>query len=80
MLVNYGNGCLKTNFAEAKRQIARAGLDIDRLRNPVETLRGHVQLMRAWLDILRGQRRRPDELPIDEDLRLRHIGVDAQRA
>ena len=79
MFVNHGNGCIKTNLAEANGQVARAGLDIDRLRNPVEALRGHVQLMRTWLDVLRGQRRRPDELPIDEDLRLRHIGVDAQR-
>ena len=80
MLVNHGNGCIKTNLAEAKRQIARAGLDIDRLRNPVETLCGHIQLVSARLDVLCRERRRSNELPVDEDLRLRHVGVYSKRA
>ena len=40
----------------------------------------HVQLMRAGLDAFGRDRRRADELAIDEHLRIGHVGLDAQRA
>ena len=70
----------RVDLAKAKREIARAWLDVDRLRDSVEPFGGHVHLVGARLHVLCGQRRRSNELPIDEDLRLRHVGFDSQRA
>ena len=61
------------------RQVARAGLDVDRLRDALESLGRHVQLVRARLDVLRDDRRSADELTIEEHLRTRDVGLDAQR-
>src|SRR4029453_11785601 len=80
MFVNHGNHGVEGNLAEAERQMARPGLDVDLLRAPIEALCGHVQLVSPRLDVICGERCRPDELSVDEDLRLGDVGVDSKRA
>jgi hypothetical protein len=79
MCMDDGERCVEPDLAKPKREIAR----------PVQrrwsaqfrrTLRGHVHLVGARLHVLCGQRCRANELPIDEDLCLRHVGIDSQRA
>ena len=71
---------VESDLAKSKREIARAWFNVDGLRNSVEPFGGHVHLVGARLHVLCGQRCRSNELPIDEDLRLRHVGIDSQRA
>ena len=70
---------VEPHLAKTEREIARTGLDVDRLRDPVEPFGRHVHLMRARLHVLGRQRRRSDELPIDEHLRPGYVGLDPQR-
>jgi len=79
MLVHDGDRGVESRLTKAEGEIARARLDVDRLRDTLEPFGRHVDLVRARFHALRGQRRGADKLPVDEYLCPWHIGIDAQR-
>src|SRR6185503_6734331 len=80
VLVNDVDLGIKSNFTQFDHQLARTGLDIDRLSDAFETRRRHVDLMRAQRQLVSLDRRLPDELAIDEDLSARHVALNRQKA
>ena len=80
MFVDDSERCVESTSRNRNVEVARAWLNVDGLRDSVESFGGHVHLVGARLHVLCGQRCRSNELPIDEDLRLRHVGIDSQRA
>ena len=80
MLVDDRERRVETHLFEADSDLSRAGLDVDRLDDAVKSLGGHVQCMSPRLHLLGGDRRVPNELTVEEDLRIRNVCFDTQCA
>ena len=70
---------VEPHLSELDQDVPRSRRYIHRRGITVKAFGGDVQLMAARSDVLGQERRRPDELAIDEHLGARHVGLDAER-
>ena len=80
MPVDHVDRRVQPDFPEPDDDLAWSRYDVDGRGEAVESLGGHIQLVTPRSDVLGDDRRRADELPIDEHLRAGNIAVDAKNS